>query len=79
MGLAYAVDTAGNAQVYHTDGLGSVRAITDGDGTVVQTCETDEFGVPTQSQGSVNQSFQYTGEQRDAESGFVYTDGLGLV
>lgn len=30
LGLAYAVDTSGNLQIYHTDGLGSVRAITNG-------------------------------------------------
>ncbi|MBI2941918.1 MAG: hypothetical protein HYY04_15930, partial [Chloroflexi bacterium] len=37
LGLAYAVDGSGTAQVYHTDGLGSVRAITNADGKVVET------------------------------------------
>jgi RHS repeat-associated protein len=39
---------------------------------VVQTYQTDEFGVPTVTQGAGGQPFQYTGEQRDGESGFVY-------
>ena len=69
LGLAYAVDGCGNVQVYHTDGLGSVRAITDGSGNVIATLQTDEFGIPTQTQGTSTQPFQYTGQQRDAESG----------
>jgi RHS repeat-associated protein len=72
LSLAYAVDTAGNIEVYHTDGLGSVRAITDGSGNVVQTYRRDEFGVPIETQGMSSQPFGYTGEQTDAESGFVY-------
>ena len=45
-GLAYSVDSAGALTVYHADGLGSVRALTDTTGQVVQTYQTDEFGVP---------------------------------
>jgi len=45
-GLAFTVDKGTAAvQVYHTDGLGSVRAITDSTGSVTQTYQTDEFGV----------------------------------
>jgi RHS repeat-associated protein len=59
--------------VYHTDGLGSVRALTDNTGSVVQTYQTDEFGVPLASgtQGSNSQPFAFTGEERDPEDGFV--------
>ena len=32
LGLAFAVDQADNPLVYHTDGLGSVRALSDGSG-----------------------------------------------
>jgi RHS repeat-associated protein len=76
LGLAYAVNGI-SVEVYHTDGLGSVRAITDGTTPaplVVQTYATDEFGIPDAAltQGSTAQPFQYTGEPRDAESGFVY-------
>jgi len=60
--------------VDHTDGLGSVRALTSEDGTVFQTYRTDEFGVPilSDSLGASLQPFQFTGEQRDLETGFVY-------
>ncbi|MBI3974353.1 MAG: hypothetical protein HY332_23990 [Chloroflexi bacterium] len=66
--------TVGAPRVYRGVDLGSVRALTDGAGTVVQTYATDEFGVPIASgtQGSRTQPFGYTGEQRDAASGFVY-------
>lgn len=70
--LAYTTNEAGTLQgVYHTDGLGSVRAITDSTGSVVQTYQTDEFGIPTQAQGASPQPFGYTGEQVDA-TGLVY-------
>ncbi len=72
-GLASTIDKATAAlQVYHTDGLGSVRAITDTTGSVTQTYQTDEFGVPTQTQGDSSQPFSYTGEQRDSEDGLTY-------
>jgi hypothetical protein len=52
VGLDYAADTAGYLQVYHTDGLGSIRAVGDGSGTLTQTYQTDPFGGVTQAQGS---------------------------
>src|ERR1700682_5370880 len=75
LGLAYTTNPAGVLlEVYHTDGLGSVRALTNSAGNVVQTYATDEFGIvdPTQTTGGNTQPMQYTGEQRDAESGFIY-------
>jgi RHS repeat-associated protein len=62
--------------VYHTDGLGSVRAITETtspNALVIQTYRTDEFGIPDPSgtMGASTQPMQYTGEQRDAESNFM--------
>jgi RHS repeat-associated protein len=72
-GLAYATNTSGTVRnVYHADGLGSVRAITDATGNVSQTYQTDEFGVPSLTQGTNAQPFRFTGEQRDNESGFTY-------
>jgi RHS repeat-associated protein len=75
-GLVYATDLAGTVQaVYHSDGLGSVRALTDAAGTVVQTYqtdETDEFGVPTAAQGGSSQPFGYAGEHRDGGTGLIY-------
>jgi len=55
----------GNVAVCHTDGLGSVRAPTDGSGALVRTFLTDAFGAPIASSGTITQAFQFTGEQRD--------------
>jgi RHS repeat-associated protein len=72
-GLAYTVDKSTAAvQVYHTDGLGSVRAITDSTGSVVQTYQTDEFGIPVSTNGTSLQPLGFTGEQYDGEDGLVY-------
>ena len=53
LGLAYSVDDSNNVAVYHTDGLGSVRALTDGSGNVVQTYLTEALGAIV-AQTSVN-------------------------
>jgi RHS repeat-associated protein len=70
LGLAYAVDGS-NIEVHHADGLGSVRALTNGSASVGTTYLTDEFGVSRLVRGA-EQRMQYTGEPRDSESGFVY-------
>ncbi len=71
-GLAYETDLAGTVQaVPLVDGLGSVRALTDATGALIQTSRTEPFGVPTQSQGSSTQPFVFTGEQVDP-TGLVY-------
>ena len=71
LGLTYEVESSA-ALVYHVDGLGSVRALTDSTKAVVQTYESDEFGVPIAATGGSSQPFGYTGEQRDPENGLVY-------
>ena len=58
------MDTSDNPIVYHSDGLGSVRALTDASGNVVQTYQYDEYGNVVSSSGSITQPFGYTGEQR---------------
>ena len=73
LGLAYATDLSGSTVqgVYHADGLGSVRALTDAAGVLTKSYETDEFGIPGASAGTGDQPFGYTGEMRDAETGFL--------
>jgi RHS repeat-associated protein len=51
---------------------GSVRALTDGSGNLVETYQTDPFGVPVATQGTSAQPFQFTGQQRDAAIGLYY-------
>ncbi len=70
LGLAYAV--SGTAiEVYHTDRVGSVRAISDATGAVTASYRSDEWGVPTASNGSSTQPFRFTGEPQDS-TGFTY-------
>jgi uncharacterized protein RhaS with RHS repeats len=72
--LAYTVDTtSGAVTTYHADGLGSVRALTDRTGTVVQTYGSNAWGVPVAAQttGSVSQPMQFTREPRNP-TGLVY-------
>jgi RHS repeat-associated protein len=71
-GLAYGVDSGGTLTSMHGDALGSVRALTDGTGTLTQTYERDAFGVLQGTSGSSTQPFDFTGEMRDAETGFLY-------
>jgi RHS repeat-associated protein len=65
LGLAYAVN--GSAlDVYHTDRLGSVRALTNSAGTVTAAYRSDEYGLSAASYGTSSQPFGFTGEPRDA-------------
>lgn len=68
--LAYSADNTGAVAVDHADGLGSMRALTDGTGAVIQTYQADEFGVTIQNQGNSTQRLQYAGEERD-EGGLI--------
>jgi RHS repeat-associated protein len=70
VGLAYAVSGT-SIEVYHTDRLGSVRALTTAAGTVTATYRSDEWGRPTASTGSSGQPYGFTGEPRDA-TGLTY-------
>jgi uncharacterized protein RhaS with RHS repeats len=54
---------------YHSDQLGSVRALTDQSGALVAT---DAYGQPTASTGSAPNPFRYAGQYRDSESGLYY-------
>ncbi len=75
VGLAYALEGNGTLEIYHEDGLGSTRAVTYRNGNVVQNYRYDAFGLllgPPAPQGSHNQPMQYTGEERDKETGFTY-------
>jgi RHS repeat-associated protein len=58
--------------VYHGDGLGSVRALTDAAGAITDTAAADPWGVAGTGAGSSAQPFGYTGEQRDLETGFMH-------
>jgi RHS repeat-associated protein len=56
----------------HHDQLGSTRALTDLNGTVVQTYAYDPYGKLSASSGTVANPFQFAGQYTDAESGLQY-------
>jgi RHS repeat-associated protein len=64
-GLAWTVSGA-DIEVVLADRLGSVRTISDDEGTVIATARTDEFGVVTAASGAPATTHGFTGEPADA-------------
>jgi RHS repeat-associated protein len=64
--------TVGAASQYAGgDGLGSVRLITDGAGNAAGAAGYEAWGAPKAGSATLG-GFGFTGEQADAETGFVY-------
>src|SRR3972149_10279388 len=53
---------------YHADGLGSITALTDGSGNVVQTYEYDSFGKVHDNMNAIKQPYTFTGREWDKET-----------
>ena len=68
-------DPAGMPAFYHTDGLGSTRALSNVAGQRTDAYSYDVFGAMRSHSGGVAQSFTFTGEQADGELGLVYSAG----
>jgi RHS repeat-associated protein len=62
----------GREGFYHTDGIGSTRAITDRTGLVTDRYTYDAFGGLLNQAGTFGNSFQFAGEQRDSSTGLDY-------
>ncbi len=63
----------GQTYYYHADGLGSIIAITNSAGQVVQKYEYNSFGEITYQQDvNFKQPYTYTGREYDNESGLYY-------
>jgi len=56
---------------YHYDALGSVVALSNSSGNIVETYSYDVFGEPS-STGSVGNPYFFTGRRLDAETGLYY-------
>ena len=71
---------SGNTYFYHKDHLGSVVALSDGDGNLVERYEYDPYGHPwffdansnALSQSTVGNTILYTGRDYDVETGMYY-------
>jgi RHS repeat-associated protein len=57
---------------YQYDGLGSVTAITDSSGSIVQTYVYDAFGKIVNQTGSIENPYTYTGREWDEKAGLYY-------
>ncbi|MFN8486849.1 MAG: right-handed parallel beta-helix repeat-containing protein [Caldilineaceae bacterium] len=66
------VNPTGVPSFYHTDGLGSTRALSDQMGQRTDAYSYDVFGATRSHTGSAGQPFTYTGEQVDGELGLVF-------
>jgi RHS repeat-associated protein len=66
-----AVQQGSVTSFYHADGLGSIVALTNAAGSVVQTYSYDSFGNITQS-GGINQPYTYTAREYDSETGLYF-------
>ena len=64
------IDQSGGAAYYHADGLGSIVAMTDQAGNVVQTRQYDAWGNP--EQGAGQPGYAFTGREWDPETGLYY-------
>jgi|GEM_PF-2035297 len=67
-----AIKVSGVKKYYITDALGSVIALTDSSGNVTDTYEYSEYGELTASTGSSYNSYRFTGQQWDEDSGLYY-------
>ncbi|MGH9174621.1 MAG: RHS repeat-associated core domain-containing protein, partial [Vicinamibacterales bacterium] len=70
-GLLAEIDGTGAATYHLTDGLGSVRGLSNGNGAVTGAADYDVFGNVRASSGSAS-IFGYTGEQHDSSTGLTY-------
>jgi len=70
--LISGTDGSGSQTYYTGDGLGSTTDLTNSSATKTDGYTYDAFGAPTHSPGSSANTFQFTGQQRDADSGLQY-------
>jgi len=62
----------GNDYFYSADGLGSIKAITDSNKTVVNSYSYDSFGIPVNWNESISNAYTYTAREYNSESGDYY-------
>jgi RHS repeat-associated protein len=72
LGRVSEVGPGTTTRYYLTDALGSVLALADSSGSVLNSYEYDVFGGVRSSTGSTANAFTFTGEQTDASTGLEY-------
>ena len=66
------MERGGSSYYYHTDGLGSIVAITDSTGNIVKSYTYDSFGNIVDEEGVLLNTYTYTSRELDFESGLYY-------
>ena len=66
-----AVQQGTNTYYYHADGLGSITALSNTSGNIVQTYSYDSFGNMTAT-GNIRQPFTYTAREYDYATGMYF-------
>jgi len=61
--------TGSNTRYFHKDHLGSTSAVTDGNGTIIETADYRPFGGLRDYSGSVTTQYKFTDQEFDSESG----------
>ncbi|MBI5196646.1 MAG: DUF2778 domain-containing protein [Nitrospirae bacterium] len=67
-----AMRRSGANYYYHTNGLGSITALTDSTKAVVQSYVYDSFGQIISQTGTITNPYTFTGREYDAETGMYY-------
>jgi len=67
-----AVQSSGALSFFLTDALGSITALSNSSGALIQTYSFDSFGIQTDSSGSMANPSRYTGREFDNETGVYY-------
>ena len=67
-----AAEQKGKVYYYHADGLGSITALTDERGRIVQEYYYDSFGNMKHHGDKVKQPYTFTGREWDKETGLYY-------
>lgn len=70
-GVLAEVDSSNDATYHMSDGLGSVRGLSDGGGALTGTADYDLFGGVSGSSGA-SSIFGFTGEQHDSSTGNTF-------
>ncbi|MFH1869000.1 MAG: RHS repeat-associated core domain-containing protein [Candidatus Omnitrophota bacterium] len=66
------MERAGESYYYHTDGLGSIVAITDSTQDIINSYTYDSFGNITEQTGALPNPYTYTGREYDSETELYY-------
>ena len=65
-------ERGGQSYYYHNDHQGSIRLVTDGAGTAVNTYDYGAYGNAETTVETLDQPYRYTGREYDPESGLYY-------